>query len=282
MYSLIIENKNHEKISLTNNDNYAVTHISGLNPAPANINTSKLATSDGSLFNSSSVNQRNIVITVYIMRSIEKNRIALYRFFRPKEYVKIYFSNGLRNVFIEGYVETFDGELFSMSQNFQISIICPSPFFKAMNETTTILSNVNSLFSFPFAISNQGIPFSDLSEINLATVQNTGDIESGIIIDLYSIGKVVNPVIHNVDTNEFFGLNYTIEAGNTVRINTLKGQKSVKLITYGVERNLINYISENSIWLQLNTGSNLFSVTMDEGNMSLSTTIRHTDLFEGV
>lgn len=279
---LIVENKMHEKLELTNNPNYAITSVSGLNPTPAGINTSRLATSDGTIYNSSFVNQKNIVITIYIMRSIEKNRIALYKFFKTKQYVKLYFSNDTRDVFIEGFVETFDGDLFSMSQNFQISIICPSPFFSALKETKTTLNNIDSGFSFPFSIAEAGIPFSELNDINLANVINAGDVESGLIIDMYSTGRVVNPKIHNADTGEFFGLNYTIESGNTVRIITQKGKKSVKLLTYGVERNLINYVAENSVWLQLDIGSNTFTVTADEGKAALNTTIYHTNLFEGV
>lgn len=282
MFSLTVENINGEKLQLTNNDNYAVTSITGLNPAPANINTSKLATNDGSIFNSSSVNQRNIVITVYIMRSIERNRIALYKFFKPKHYVKIYYTNDSRNVFIEGYVETFEGDLFSQSENFQMSIICPSPFFKSVEQTSVTLSNMTSMFKFPFSIAEEGVPFSQIDEINMATLTNSGDVESGLIIDMYSNGTVVNPVIHNVTTSEFFKLNYTIHFGNTVRITTQKGQKSVKLLTYGVERNLINYVAENSKWLQSTVGENKFTVTTDSGSSYLRTTIAETDLFEGV
>ena len=67
-----------------------------------------------------------------------------------------------------------------------------------------------------------------------------------------------------------------------MRIITQKGKKSVKLLTYGAERNLINYVAENSTWLQLDVGFNTFTVTTDEGKAALTTTIYHTNLFEGV
>lgn len=279
---LIIENKYNEKLELTNNSNYAVTDISGLNPAPANINVSKLAMSDGSILNSTSVKERNIVITIYIMKEIEKNRIALYKFFRPKQYVKLYYSNDTRDVFIEGYIETFEGTLFTKSEKFQISIICPSPFFSSVNETSTILTNVDSEFSFPFSIPNEGVVFSNLNDFNIGTIINSGDTEAGMIIDLYSTGDVISPIIYNNVTHEFLGLNYVIKAGNTVRIVTKRGQKSITLLTYGSTRNLINYITKNSTWLQLETGSNVFTVKTTSGKEFLTTKITHVDLFEGV
>lgn len=279
---LIVENKNNEKLELTNNSNYAITSISGLNPAPANINTSKLATSDGSLLNSTFVKERNIVITIYIMQEIEKNRIALYKFFRPKQYIKLYYSNDSRDVFIEGYVETFEGDFFTKSENFQISIICPFPFFKSTEESVIVLTNISSQFTFPFSIPEEGIIFSEYYSTNSTPIVNAGDVEAGLIIDFYSTGNVVNPIIRNVDTGEFFGLNYTIEAGSIARITTIKGQKSAKLITYGTTTNIINYVMKNSTWLQLNSGENQFAVTTVSGSSFLTTTLYHTDLFEGV
>ena len=279
---LIVENKNNEKLELTNNSNYAITSISGLNPAPANINTSKLATSDGSLLNSTFVKERNIVITIYIMREIEKNRIALYKFFRPKQYIKLYYSNDSRDVFIEGYVETFEGDFFTKSENFQISIICPFPFFKSTEESVIVLTNISSQFTFPFSIPEEGIIFSEYYGTNSTPIVNTGDVEAGLIIDFYSTGNVVNPIIRNINTGEFFGLNYTIEAGSIARITTIKGQKSAKLITYGTATNIINYVMKNSTWLQLSSGENQFAVTTVSGSSFLTTTLYHTDLFEGV
>lgn len=283
MYSLIVENKYHEKLELTNSNDYAITDISGLNPAPANINISNFATADGSIYNSSFVRQRNIVLTIYILRSIEANRLNLYRYFKPKEKVKIHYKNSSRDVYIEGYVETFEGTFFSQSENFQVSIICPSPYFVAQTESKSILSNVAKKFSFPFSISDEGVAFSELQEIKLThEIINSGDTQTGMIIDLYASGRVINPTITNVDTGEMFKLNHEMSAGNSIRINTLQGKKSAKLIIYGTERNLINSVAQGSKWLQLDIGYNNFIVSSDSGQSYLTATIHHTNLYEGV
>ena len=109
MFTLKVENTRGAVIELTNNEeNYQVTDISGLNPPNENINTSNYANGDGSSFSSSRIPNREVVITVYINGDIQKNRLTLYKFFRSKEWCKIYYKDEYRDVFVEGYVQTLD------------------------------------------------------------------------------------------------------------------------------------------------------------------------------
>lgn len=73
-------------------NDYIITSIEGLNPSNGSINTSKLATVDGTIYNSGRVEQRNIVITIVPNNNIEKNRIRLYEFFKPVKKITLYFK----------------------------------------------------------------------------------------------------------------------------------------------------------------------------------------------
>ena len=140
MFTLKVENTRGAVLELTDNEeNYQVTEISGLNPPNANINTSSYANGDGSSFNSSRIPDREIVITVYINGDIQKNRLALYKHFRNKEWCKIYYEDDLRDVFIEGYVQALDVSSFTQKQVAQISILCPNPYFK---DVETIVQSI--------------------------------------------------------------------------------------------------------------------------------------------
>ena len=67
MFTLKIENTNGDIFELTHNSpNYYVTHIDGLTPPPTVVNTATAGVIDGTFFNSARVEQRNIVITLYI------------------------------------------------------------------------------------------------------------------------------------------------------------------------------------------------------------------------
>ena len=78
MYQCWIENEYGEKLELTNNKNYTIYQIDGLQPPDATINMSKVANADGALFNSSSTNERNVVLYMTIEDDCEENRINLY------------------------------------------------------------------------------------------------------------------------------------------------------------------------------------------------------------
>ena len=62
MYSLKVENDRGNTLELTNNPNYTVFKIEGLNPPHATINSSVNTTTGGSNINSVRLENRNIVI----------------------------------------------------------------------------------------------------------------------------------------------------------------------------------------------------------------------------
>jgi hypothetical protein len=257
MYVLKLKNHKGELLELTHNTAYAITSITGLNPPAANINTVDAALLDGSTFNSSKVGMRNIVINLAIQNPAEKNRVELYRYVKTKKPCTVYFQNGRRNVYIDGYFETLDVNLFENIQMAQISIICPQPFFLDM-ETQTI----------------DGLYFN---------AENGGDIETGATITITATGgSVVNPSITNSDTGDYFKLNYTIPEAATLTINTIRGQKGVTLTSSGTTTNLINYIVSGSTWLQLDTGANNLVCDADTGAEYLACEISYDLLYEGV
>ena len=69
IFTLIIKNYKGESYELTHNyERYYVKSITGLTPPSAVINTSVSGSYDGSFYNSSRLEQRNIVITLGLKR----------------------------------------------------------------------------------------------------------------------------------------------------------------------------------------------------------------------
>lgn len=282
MFKLTVENDMGEQLELTHNSAYSGISIDGLYPPSATVNTAVTATHDGSKYNSSRVNDRNIVITLYIESPCDENRIELYRYVKSKQYIKLYFSNELRDVYIDGYVESMNVDFFALKQKVQISVLCPSPFFKVVEDNIIDFSSLTSLFEFPFSIEEAGIEFSSLQLHTDKSVINRGDVPSGAKIKLYSIGTVLNPTIYNVGTSEYFTLNFEMQEGDEITISTVTGEKYVTLLRDGVETNIINKMKIGSKWLQLQPGDNLFTYEADEYVENLMCTIVQTSLFEGV
>lgn len=281
-YILKAENHRGEVINLSANPNYILYKIEGLQPPSVNVNMSDNATSDGSTFNSARANSRNIVIYVAIKGIVEESRINLYKYFPLKKKIKLYYKNDTRDVYIEGYVELIECDLFSASQVAQISIICPQPYFKGVDELVSYFSDVSSLFQFPFSIASSGIEFSAITTNIRKSIINTGDIESGIIIRLYSIGEVVNPIIYDVFKRTYIKLNYTMLADDEIIINTYKGEKSITLVRNGASSNVMGYMAADSTWLTLQSGDNVFTYDAESGNSNLQLTFTTSVLYGGV
>lgn len=283
MLQVIAENKYNEQINLTQNGNYALLSVGGLTPPAATINTAVIATSDGAVFNSSRLGTRNIVLTVAPLNSIETNRINIYKYFKAKQYIKLYLENNTRSVWIDGYIDKIDGDLYTQSQKLQISIICPDPYFKDTTTGLYTFSNVINLFSFPFAIEETpGIPISELGEYVEIAITNNSDDETGVIIQLMANAAVTNPIIYNMTTNEHFALNIELAAGDIVTIDTRRGHKTVTLNSDSVITNILNDMAQGSAWLNLVVGDNIFTYTCDTGAEYLNISVELQPIYEGV
>ena len=151
MYVVSVENLDDKNI-FTNtlvlhpSENYIVTAIEGLAPPPANVTGTVLTSADGQTLNSYRINERNIVLTIYINNPIGTNRLKLYEFLHTKRHVQIMIDSGAREAVISGYVESFECDLFSNRQYAQVSIKCLDPYFEDINSTQTELSTTEKQF----------------------------------------------------------------------------------------------------------------------------------------
>ena len=285
MYSLKIENTNGEIFELTHDfSNYYVTDVSGLTPPATTINTAKAGIIDGTFFNSASVEERNIVISLTINGDIEANRQKLYRIFPRKTACTVYFKNANRDVKIQGYVETIESDLFSKREKAQISIICPRPYFEDLATIYAELAATLSMFEFPFAIEEDNpIPFSEATDYPIAEIMNEGDAEAGCIISIEVNDTIQGIKIINTSTQQFFYLDSAFVDHDKITISTISGQMGVTRERGGTKTNILNYVGANSTWLRLAPGVNYFTYTIDDGDTEdVEITFEATTLYGGV
>ena len=181
MYTLIAQNKYGQQLELTHNEAYVIESIEGLDPPDAVINTIKNANADGSVFNSSYVDNRQIIITLAINAPAEYNRIQLYKYFKNKYPIRLYYRNNTRNVYIDGYCKNIQIEFFNQKQIAQITMICPEPFFNGSVNGIVDFSSVKPLFEFPFSVEESG---------NLLEVTATDTTTSGITFTVNDDGTI--------------------------------------------------------------------------------------------
>lgn len=286
MFTLKVENSNGSLLVLTQNESkYQVLSVTGLNPPPAQINTITVAGMDGALFNSAKLNTRNIVITLRLNGDVETNRQTLYGFFNTKELVTIFYTNTNRDVFIEGYVETVEVDLFTRSEIMQVSILCPQPYFKSAEAIVEDISVSLAAFSFPFSINiGEPVAFSSLAIGKTVTVTNASDQSVGAVFTITFDASVFDIRVFNVTTNEIFAIYYAFETGDIATVNTARGQKSITLVRGGVETNLFPYLEQGSQLFSLVPGENELSYSADNGsnNRNVSVLVMYHNEYRGV
>lgn len=281
---LILENAAGDRLSIGAGGPFLLSDISGIDPPPGIINTSQAALLDGQTYNSSKLDMRQIIIAFAIQGPAANNRITIYTVLKSAQLVKLYYKGQQRDVYIEGYVQDINVSMMRQKQICTVQILCPQPYFMAAEQVVNDLTQIVKMFHFPFhSEATPEIIFGKLSNELGITIDNQGDLECGMIIELYASAAVENPTVFNYISQEFFGLVYTMQAADLITIDTRPGKKSVTLLRAGVTTNIFNYVEQGSTWLQLPANGGTFVYEVDSGSATnLTVTFKHTNLYEGV
>ena len=125
-------------------------NIDGLDPVKAAVNTSPFGSVDGASHTGSSVLTRNIVLTLHPNPNwdnwtFESLRRLLYSYFMPKRQTRlVFYSDDMIPVEISGIVESVSVNIFSKDPELQVSIVCPDPYFTALEPTVLTGQTVRS------------------------------------------------------------------------------------------------------------------------------------------
>ena len=283
MYDLYIENEYKQMLKLSEKiQEYSIMSVAGLDPPTAQIYEVKNSIQDGNMYNNASLEDRIIVITFAINGPAETNRLELYKYLKIKRVHRIYFKNGSRDVYIDGYLESFQISFFEQKEVAQATFRCPDPYFKDFITIDGDISVVQKLFEFPFEI-EKPIPFSEFKIGEGQLLINKGDVETGTLFKMYAVrGTVINPVIYNLDTGAKMQLETVMQESDEIDISTIYMKKSIIRTRDNEKTNLINAITYDSSWLQLNPGGNTFLVNADVGAINLDVYVDVNVLYQGV
>lgn len=283
MFELNLENENQNRVNINDGENYVVLSCTGLNPPSAEIFTSKSPNKKGVKYNGSTLYERNIVITIKLLGDIEANRNALYDWINSEQYCKIYYRNGIKNVYCEGHVQDCGIDLFTANEIVSLVIICEDPYWKDLQMIAIDISFLIKQFTFPFAIDSAGVPISTLRDSVITNIYNAG-AETGCEIIITCKGTVKNIIVFNAnDTSKRFKINTTLLENWIVVINSDGSPKTCKCYKPdGSVENLLKYVDNNPTWFTLKRGNNLFDYSADVGKSNIEMQISFTNKYLGV
>lgn len=161
-------------------------------------------------------------------------------------------------------------------RDFLLTLRSSSPAFTSRGFPTTAASmTVGTLVFDPggsgLTFPSSGVGMSFLSNFDMFTLNNAGNFTSRPLIKLQ--GTCTNPIIFNRTSGEGIDLNgLTIaSATNYILINCRD-----KTINDDAGNNLYSYLSNDSEWIQVLPGDNVFSGSVNTGTPTLTTYHRHS------
>lgn len=266
----------------------AVMNLQGVGTAKANINMTGYADSDLKKKNSVTLDTRNILITLQYIgtdtESVEQVRDKSYVFFAPKKTIHLIIKTDQRFVGIDGIVESNEPDIFSENEQASISILCEDPLFYDENEKGTVrdeydLNATIPEFSFPFSnesLTEDLIVLGEITHRPVNVINYPGEYNIGLTIKLHCTGTLINPKLTSMRQKGVFKLNTdlladiipeskTFNAGDSITINTVNGNKSILLLREGVVYNILHLLDSQSTWPMLMTGKNEFVLDAESG-----------------
>jgi hypothetical protein len=240
-----------------------ITNIEGLDPVKADISTSPLGSGDGVSHTGSKVASRNIVLTLHPNPNWDtwthaSLRRLLYSYFTPKQPVRLeFYSDDMIPVAIDGVVESAEDNRFSKDPELIVSVICPDPYFIALEPTILTGLTINPI---------------DLGTV--VEVDYKGNVEAGIHVEVsYSADPVPGEIdiqIGDPDISFFRVISPAlIDPNKYLEMSSFLFQKFVQNVDIGtgVITSLLSktHIREGSAWPMLRPGLNKFYVLTDIG-----------------
>lgn len=155
-----------------------------------------------------------------------------------------------------------------------------SPFWRDVSNLhqTISLGESSNMFKFPLQIIPDFV-FAKVVAGNITTIENLGEAAIGFETSITCTGIVINPKLINVYTEEFFGFNAEFGIGDTIYINTNRGEKQA---LYNGD-NAMKLRIAGSTFLQLdNEVTNYFILQAASGVENMRAEIKYEPLVNGV
>lgn len=176
-----------------------------------------------------------------------------------------------------------DFKLGKVYYDFSIRLTCPNPFWKEETEAKKDIAAWVASWEFPFEITEEGIELGYREPSIIVDVYNEGDVTSGMRIEFRAKGTVVNPVLLNVENQEYIKMiDTTMQAGDIITVNTDYGQKGVTRKRGNEVIDFSRHIDVDSTYMQLKRDDNIFRYDAEAGVDNLEATIYHSNKYLGV
>jgi len=263
--------------------------VDGLNDVDNKINATTTIGQDGETFVSSTIEPRDIHITGHLRAPALARQVQLRQRLNhalsPKQRGELLYVCGDLRRHIFCYPETAPNYTPGKLPTFAILLRCPSPYWQGETTEEVRIAEWEGLMEFD---ETDGLQLGDNWEIGSRTgelivnVENKSDVDCGMTIVFVAEGSVTNPMLMNVETLAYVKLNVSMQDGDRIEVTTAYGQKTAVLIRAGVRTSIFRLLHQDTTFLQVRVGENLFLCDADENAGNLTASILFSGQYLGV
>lgn len=266
---------------------FLLANATGIYKADYNVTISENTMTDGGAFQGSVAKIRNIVLTLKDLKDHVYNRNLLEALFKPNEPGTLLFVEDENERLINYYVESVDSSGGYGTRTYTVSLLCPDPFFYAKSDISVSLASWVGNFEFLHSFVEEGEEFGYRSAQKSQNIINENASSGiGMTITLVADGEVINPSVIRIESGESIQIGseampFTMELGDTLTITTSDNDKHVYFTHGGVTTEINQYITEDSVFIQLQRGDNNIGYSAEGGEDALSVEISYRLKFAG-
>lgn len=270
-----------QSVLLDKDNSYFVLDEADLGTVEGTHHSYKYVSQVGVYIDSTTLEQRTVAISGWVIGDtydgLRKNKKILNRLVNPLHTIDAVIQEKYKLTFKPDYSVKYSVSYKENNEvlcKFLIQGTCADPMFTTKDKQSALIASTIPKFRFPLVIpQGTGILMGLREPSLLATLNNGGDIDTGLLVTFSCTSTVTNPSLLNVDTREFIKVNKTMSAGEQIVISTGSGEKYIKGIVDGVEYNYFKYMDFDSTWLQLHTGENTLKYDADSNVAGLEVLI---------
>ena len=281
-----------DNINLVINDlspDIVINTIDGIYEFVGEVMTSPYSQTSGDRYKTTRAPKRNIVVEGIIYNNFYENRQLMYRVFRLGSVGRFCYSeNGRDNRYADYYVESIDIDQDAYRGAYQISLICPDPFFYDATPKNIDLAAWVSDFEFIHEFDEDGEELGHRETSMIQEVENLNGVDGiGLKITFTATGNVTNPYIYLYETGEQIKIGttanpYTLTSTKKVEVETTTGKKNIVQVENNVETRINEYLDPDSVFFQLRAGINTIGYNAASGAANLNVHIEYKMRYLGV
>ena len=266
-----------------------IEQIDGIYAFTGEVLTSPYSQTHGDRYKTSRATKRNIVVSGKIYDDFWNNRQLMYRVFRLGSLGRFcYTEPDHSNRYADYYVESVEIDQDPYRGQYQISLICPAPFFYAGEVEYIDLAAWLSDFEFIHEFQALGEELGHRETSMIQEIENVNGVDGiGMTIVMTASGDVVNPYVYLYETGETIKIGtasnpYTLTSTKRIEIDTTTGRKNIVQVANNVTTRINEYLDPDSSFFQLGAGINTIGYNASSGANYLNVHIEYKMRFLGV